>query len=39
MPEVRWLSDEATLTYLHGTVSNDRHPVVPPEIPFHLDAL
>jgi type IV secretion system protein VirB4 len=39
MPEVRWLSDEETLTYLHGTVSNDRHPIAPPEIPFHLDAL
>src|SRR5450755_4018692 len=32
MPEVRWLSDEETLTYLHGTVSNDRHPIAPPEI-------
>lgn len=39
MPEVCWLSDAATLTYLHGTVSNNRHPVEPPEVPFHLDAL
>jgi type IV secretory pathway VirB4 component len=39
MPEVGWLCDEATLTYLHGTVSNERHRVRPPEVPFHIDAL
>jgi type IV secretion system protein VirB4 len=39
MPEVSWLSDESTLTYLHTTVSNAHHRVSPLEIPFHLDAL
>ena len=39
MPELAWLDDSETLTYLHGTVSTRRHPVVVPETPFHLDAL
>ena len=39
MPEITWLDDAQTLTYLHGTVSTQRHPVVVPEIPMHLDAL
>jgi len=39
MPEIAWLSDGETLTYLHGTVSTTPHAVEMPEIPFHLDAL
>ncbi|OIQ95038.1 type IV secretion system protein virB4 [mine drainage metagenome] len=39
MPEIDWLDDGDTLTYLHGTVSTRRHPVAVPEVPFHLDAL
>ena len=39
MPELAWLDDCETLTYLHGTVSTRRHPVAVPEAPFHLDAL
>ncbi|MEO9228793.1 MAG: conjugal transfer protein TrbE [Devosia sp.] len=39
MPEIGWLDDAQTLTYLHGTVSTRRHPVAVPEIPMHLDAL
>lgn len=39
MPEIRWLSNEETLTYLHGCVSPHRQPVSVPEVPFHLDAL
>ncbi|WP_310091921.1 conjugal transfer protein TrbE [Pseudoxanthomonas sacheonensis] len=39
MPEIAWLDDAATLTYLHGTVSNQHHPVAVPEMPMHLDAL
>ena len=39
MPEIRWLDDAATLTYLHSTVSTHRHPVTVPEVPFALDAL
>lgn len=39
MPEVRPLNDAETLTYLHGTVSSRRHPVVVPETPIYLDAL
>jgi type IV secretion/conjugal transfer VirB4 family ATPase len=39
MPEIDWLDDKETLTYLHGCVSTRRHPVAVPEVPFHLDAL
>ena len=39
MPEVEWLSDEETLTYLHSTVSTRRHSVRVPETPMHLDAI
>ena len=37
LPEVAWLDDAATLTYLHGTVSRARHPVAVPSVPMHLD--
>ena len=39
MPEITWLDDGQTLTYLHGCVSTRRHPVAVPEVPMHLDAL
>ncbi|NYT68874.1 conjugal transfer protein TrbE [Pusillimonas noertemannii] len=39
MPEIAWLDDAATLTYLHAAVSTRRHPVAVPEAPFHLDSL
>ena len=39
MPEVWPLSDAETLTYLHGTISDRRHPVAVPETPIYLDAL
>jgi type IV secretion system protein VirB4 len=39
MPEIAWLDDSQTLTYLHDTVSTQRHRVSVPEVPFHLDAL
>ncbi|MGC2086134.1 MAG: conjugal transfer protein TrbE, partial [Bradyrhizobium sp.] len=39
MPECAWLDDEATLTYLHSTISAKRHRVRVPEIPMYLDAL
>jgi type IV secretion system protein VirB4 len=39
MPEIAWLDDRETLAYLHATVSAHRHPVEPPEVPFHVDAL
>ena len=38
MPEVRALDDQETLTFLHGTVSDRRHPVAVPETPMYLDA-
>jgi type IV secretion system protein TrbE len=38
-PDLAWLDDEATLTYLHGTVSTRRHRIAPPETPFYLDSL
>ena len=39
MPEIEPLDDEATLTYLHGTVSTRRHRVAAPETPIYLDAI
>ena len=39
MPECAWLDDAETLTYLHATVSTNRHRVRVPEIPIYLDAL
>ena len=39
MPEIEPLDDDATLTYLHGTVSSRRHRVAAPEIPIYLDAI
>jgi type IV secretion/conjugal transfer VirB4 family ATPase len=39
MPEIWWLDDTQTLTYLHSTVSTNRQRVRVPEIPMYLDAL
>jgi type IV secretion/conjugal transfer VirB4 family ATPase len=39
MPEIAALTSEATLTYLHGTVSPHRHTVGVPETPIYLDAI
>jgi len=39
MPEVGWLDDGETLTYLHSTVSIRQQRVRVPETPMHLDAL
>ncbi|PVY55527.1 MULTISPECIES: conjugal transfer protein TrbE [unclassified Simplicispira] len=39
MPEMAWLDDSRTLTYLHATVSTRRYAPSVPEVPFHLDAL
>ncbi len=39
MPEIAWLDDGQTLTYLHATISTRRYPIGVPEVPFHLDAL
>lgn len=38
-PEVAWLDDGETLTYLHACVSTRGHRVRVPETPMHLDAL
>ena len=38
MPEVRELSDDETLTYLHGCISTKRHWVKTPDTPAYLDA-
>ncbi|MBB5684981.1 conjugal transfer protein TrbE [Sphingobium boeckii] len=38
MPLVRPMSDDETLTYLHGTISARQHAVLPPDIPLYLDA-
>lgn len=39
VPEIAWLDDAETLTYLHSTVSTKRQRVRVPETPMHLDAL
>jgi type IV secretion/conjugal transfer VirB4 family ATPase len=39
MPELKWIDDEETLTYLHSTVSTKRQRVRVPEIPVYLDAV
>ncbi|WP_179538377.1 MULTISPECIES: conjugal transfer protein TrbE [Pseudomonadaceae] len=39
MPELAWLSDSQTLTYLHTTISTHRQQLAVPDVPFHLDAL
>ncbi|MBG5280377.1 conjugal transfer protein TrbE [Pseudomonas aeruginosa] len=39
MPELAWLDNSQTLTYLHATISTHRQRVAVPEVPFHLDAL
>jgi len=39
VPEVAWLDDGETLTYLHSTISTKVQRVRVPETPMHLDAL
>ncbi len=39
LPEAEALSDADTLTYLHGTISGNRHAVAVPTVPTHLDAV
>lgn len=39
MPEIAWLDDGQTLTYLHACISTRRHAVAVPEVSMHLDAL
>ncbi|HUO12830.1 MAG TPA: conjugal transfer protein TrbE, partial [Caulobacteraceae bacterium] len=39
VPEAAWLSDGETLTYLHSTISTNRHRVRVPETPMYLDVL
>ena len=37
--EIAELDDDQTLSYLHSTISTNRHPVKTPETPMYLDAL
>jgi type IV secretion system protein VirB4 len=39
VPEIEWLDDAETLTYLHSTISTKRQRVRVPEFPFYLDAI
>jgi type IV secretion system protein TrbE len=39
VPEIAWLGDGETLTYLHSCVSTKTQRVRVPETPMHLDAL
>ncbi|TPG48059.1 conjugal transfer protein TrbE [Sphingomonas glacialis] len=39
VPEIAWLSDDETLSYLHSCVSTKRQRVRTPETPMHLDAV
>lgn len=37
-PMAEWLDDDATLTYLHSTVSPKRHLIKTPETPAYIDS-
>src|SRR3546814_1730789 len=39
MADVRPLDDGETLTFLHGTISDRRHPVAAPHTPMYLDGI
>jgi type IV secretion system protein VirB4 len=39
MPEIEWLDDGETLTYLHSCISTRRQNVRVPEVPMYLDAI
>jgi len=39
MPEIRAPDDAQTLTYLHSTISTQRHRLAVPETPLYLDAI
>jgi type IV secretion system protein TrbE len=39
VPEIEWLDDGETLTYLHSTISTKRQRVRVPEIPMYLDSI
>ena len=39
IPNIRRLSDDETLTYLHSTISTKYHRVKSPDTPLYLDAL
>lgn len=39
VPEIEWLDDSETLTYLHSTISTKRQRVRVPEIPMYLDSI
>ncbi|MCX7586305.1 conjugal transfer protein TrbE [Phenylobacterium sp. 58.2.17] len=39
LPELNWLDDGETLSFLHGAVSTGRQRVRVPETPMHLDVL
>jgi type IV secretion system protein VirB4 len=39
VPEVAWLDDSDSLTFLHSTISTKRQKVRVPEIPMYLDVL
>src|SRR5690606_31692716 len=39
MPEIAWLDDSQTLTYLHAAISTRHYRISVPEVPFHIDAL
>jgi type IV secretion/conjugal transfer VirB4 family ATPase len=39
VPEIEWLDDAETLTYLHSTISTKSQRVRVPEIPMYLDSI
>jgi len=39
LPEIAWLDDAQTLTYLHACVSTRRQAVAVPQVPMYLDAM
>jgi type IV secretion system protein VirB4 len=39
MPEIEWLTDDETLTYLHSGISTKAQAVAKPDVCFYVDAL
>lgn len=39
LPQVAWLGDAETLSFLHATISTVRHAIAVPQTPMHLDVL
>lgn len=37
--EIHFMDDAEVLSFLHETISTQRHPITPPDVPMYIDAL